>query len=229
MNETDTTDSGFGEGGGALVDANELTPEPQEPETEQTAEASAEDTQPDPQVDESEAEKADTAAKHEWLRNKGIDPSDPEALDKVEQKWREAEKGFHTQRQEAKSKLRDEAVTAVTGDDEVRSALAQVQVRLAVNDFYADHPDARALDEQMAAIVQAKPYLASDLEAVYALASYGSQQEKLKAAEERGREAAKQEIARSSQAASPKGNASTSSGTTTEPSAFDKEWERYDS
>lgn len=229
MNETDTTDSGFGEGGGALIDANELTPEPQEPETEQTAEASAEDTQPDPQVDESEAEKADTAAKHEWLRNKGIDPSDPEALDKVEQKWREAEKGFHTQRQEAKSKLKDEAVIAVTGDDDVRSALAQVQVQLAVNDFYSAHPDARELDGRMAEIVQAKPYLAGDLEAVYALANADSLKDRLAAAEARGREAAKLEIAKSSAAASPKGNASTGSSNTSEPSAFDKEWERYDS
>lgn len=176
-----------------------------------TAEAQDTQTQTDPQGTDASAEATAGADKYNWLKNKGIDPADPEALDKVEQKWREAEQGFHQTRQEAKSQLQDEAVAAAEAaqDDPVLARMQVLETRVAVNDFFTSHPDAKELDGDMAEIVKAKPYLSSDLEAVYALARMGKRDSELKEAEKRGSAQTRQEIAKASTAGAPRGNAST--------------------
>lgn len=215
MSETTTT-----------ADAEVQTAEQSQAEVtaEKTAEATDTQTQTDPKGPDESAEAIAGADKYDWLKNKGIDPADPEALDKVEQKWREAEQGFHQARQDAKGQLREEASTAAEAaqDDPVLARMEVLETRVAVTDFFTAHPEAKELDGDMAEIVKAKPYLAGDLEAVYALAQVGKHEADVKAAETRGREQAKAEIAKASTAGAPHGNAKTQTDKTAEEARLER-------
>lgn len=203
MNDTDTT----------APQADDLADQPieldgksQAETTTETAEASADETQPDPK---GEGESVDAPAETDedgnlnlqWLaKAKGVDINDPKA---VADAWRKAEQEFHKTRQDAKNQLHTAAQEATEGDD-----VAQLRTSVEVLQFYAFNPEARELDAEMSEIVKAKPYLAADLDTVFKLAKADRHDAALKAAESKGREAAKTEIARSSAAAMPKGNAS---------------------
>lgn len=164
----------------------------------------------DEQTDGSEAASPDTDEDLAWLRNKGIDPEDPEFARKAAQLARTTEREFHKSRAEVKSQLQD--ATSASYEDEYGDPTAQrlqvLETRVAVQDFYSSNPDAKDMDADMAKIVQEKPYLAQDLDAVYAIAKSSRYESELKAAETKGADRAKQEIARSSGAPLPKGNAS---------------------
>jgi hypothetical protein len=209
MSETTTTDSQV-----------EPTAEQSQAETtpETAAEATTEETQPDPKGSDESASIADEHL--EWLKSKGVDPSDPQAMSKVAEMYRNAEKQMHQASQEAKAKsqLGDASKEAAAGDD-----LQEIKNELTVIRFYQDHPEARDLDPQMAEIVSKKPWLANDLEDVLTLAKANKHADELKAAETKGRESVKAEIARSSSAQAPRGNASTR----TEQSAEQKRLEKF--
>lgn len=176
------------------------------------AEAKSPETHPDQSGAEAESASASalTDEDREWLKNKGVDPNDAKA---VAAAWRTAEQEFHKQRQDTKSQLREETEAAVRGDGGDDARLRALEVRVAVRDFYDDNPDAKDLDEQMAKIVKQRPHLASDLDAVYAMAKLGGSKTAEEAAENRGREAAKAEIGRSSAAKSLPGNANSGGST----------------
>lgn len=196
MEDTTTTDS-------LSTDSSEDTSQ-LEQAVDNAAEVATDETQTDPTESDSAPQETEDDA---WLRNKGVDPSDSKA---VAEAWRKAEQGFHQTRQEAKSQLQTAAASSYEEDeyaDPMAQRLQVVETRLAVQDFYSSHPDAKDLDADMAKIVQAKPYLAQDLDAVYAIAKSGKYEADLKAAENKGRTAAKAEIGRASGAALPRGNA----------------------
>ena len=195
MEDTTTTDSLPTE---ASEDTSQL-----EQAVDNAAEVATDETQTPTESDSAPQETEDDT----WLKNKGVDPSDPKA---VAEAWRKAEQEFHKTRQDAKSQLQTAATNSYEEDefaDPMAQRLQVVETRLAVQDFYSSHPDAKDLDADMAKIVQAKPYLAQDLDAVYAIAKSGKYEADLKAAENKGRTAAKAEIGRASGAALPRGNA----------------------
>lgn len=198
MEDTTTTDSLPAE---ASEDTSQL-----EQAVDNAAEVATDETQTPTESDSAPQETEDDT----WLKNKGVDPSDPKA---VAEAWRKAEQEFHKTRQDAKSQLQTAATNSYEEDefaDPMAQRLQVVETRLAVQDFYSAHPDAKDMDADMAKIVTAKPYLAADLEAVYAIARAGKYEADLKTAETKGRTAAKAEIARTSGAALPNGNASDS-------------------
>lgn len=155
-----------------------------------------------------------------WAEAKGIS-LDNEKEVKIAQMARESEKSMHQTKQE-KSELQktlapqEDYVAPPTPDSDVMSELQQVKLQLAVQDFYSRNPEARELDSQMAEIVQERPHLANDLEALYALTKTrvtSDQSESLK--KEGGREALTQ-LANKQQAAAVKGSAVNSAPTTSE-------------
>lgn len=174
-----------------------------------SAEVATDETQTAPTGSDSESSD-ETDEDLTWLSNKGVDASNPKA---VAEAWRKAEQEFHKTRQEAKSQLQEAASNSFEEDeyaDPTAQRLQALETRIAVQDFYANNPDAREMDADMAKIVASKPYLAGDLDAVYAIARAGKYEASLKEAENKGRSAAKADIARASGAAMPRGNASDS-------------------
>lgn len=174
------------------------------------APAEAQETQTQAEQQESTDDKA------EWLRNKGIDPSDPDAIHKAAEAWRKAEQEFHKSRQQ-KGELQNEAETAardLAGEDAVLARMNVLEMRQTVRDFFdnPNYPGASELEPQMAEIVRARPYLAQDLEAVYALAKQSKHEADVEAAKEAGRQEAKAQIAKASVAGTPRGNASVRTG-----------------
>lgn len=203
----------------------------------EAAEAREEETQPDhTSADETAAtatpdEDAELSKKIAWAKNKGIPTDDltPAAIKAIEVAMN-GERDFHAG-QQAKSQLKEEATTAVEASiaDPVLAELQSMKVRLNVSEFFAQHPDAQGMDNEMAEIVRARPHLAGDLDAIYALAKAGKTEAALEEAEKKGRDAAKAEIARSSAAKTPTGNATTSDVEKPDAQldAFDKEFDSY--
>lgn len=156
----------------------------------------------------------------EWAKAKNLDPSDPI---KALQVARETERQYHANQQQA-SELRKQLETNVqpsTDDSEaygytdpaIMAKLDLLESRQAVNDFYSSNPDAKALDTEMATLVQSKPYLAQDLEALYTLAKAAKYDGDLKAAETRGRNEAKAQLAREGSASITSGNSTVATPT----------------
>lgn len=101
-----------------------------------------------------------------WASKKGIKTDNTAAMLKM---VRDAEKKMHeTQNSIEARKLREAVAEADTysGVSDIDIALN----RLAVREFYLDNPEAKQYDEEMAAIVKDKPYLANDLDTLYLLA-----------------------------------------------------------
>jgi hypothetical protein len=176
------------------------------PATPSAAESTGE-TQPTPQGADESVAVTETDDDVEWLKKKGVDPTDPEALKKAAKIARDNQREFHQSRQ---TQLKDQAVANAQDEyiDPVMIQLQQMQVRMNVSDFYASHPEAKELDGELAEVVKARPYLAQDLDAAYALVKAGKTDAEIKAAEARGRERAKAELAKSSTAGTPTSNAS---------------------
>lgn len=200
LDETTTTDTQVE---GAAEVTSQATTTPESP-----AEAQETQTQSDQQIVAS-----DEPDPGEWLRKKAnIDPNDPDVLHKVAEAWKKADQDFHKSRQD-KGQLQSEAESAIKGlatEDEVIVRMNVLETRQSVRDFYDTNPGARELDAEMGEIVKAKPYLAQDLEAVYALAKSAKHDSDLEAAKESGRKEAKAQIAKASVAGTPRGNASSS-------------------
>lgn len=203
------------------MDESTTTTEPVEESTaeqsqaEETTEEVAEDQETQ---DETEPEAADENI--EWLiENKGLDPSDPEVLSKTAEMYRNAEKLMHQATKGASNQLKDAAVEAGNTGNEVMDRVQRLETELQVTKFYQKHPDAEALDSDLGALIESKPWLANDLEDAYTIIKSKQSQEAIKAAESKGRQQAKQEIARASTAGSPKGNASVPKADKTEDEA----------
>lgn len=112
-----------------------------------------------------------------WLRNKGIDPSDPEAVAKVAKMYRDAERTMHQSTQKAselESVLRTQGDVAVTSanaqGDPVAALAAEVQalkMEQTVTAFMAATPDAKEYEPKMAALVNENPTMGELVRAGY--------------------------------------------------------------
>lgn len=204
MNETTLTET--------PTEAGATEALPSNPEGATSAEVTTEQTQTDPnaggQVETAGAAPAEPDEDLEWAKKVGVDLDDPNAVKQLAKIARDNQKA-------ARQSLRETASTAVetgnSADDTVR--------RLEVKDMIRDFKDGLReqgmtkdqideIDAQMAEVAIQRPHLVGDLDALYAVSQSSNTKAALKAAEERGRAAAAAQIARSSAATSPRGNAS---------------------
>lgn len=186
-------------------------------------------TPPEPSLTEpAEPSQDDNLA---WLQSKGIDPTDPEAVSKVAEMYRQAEKTMHqstAKASELEKSLREDvaALPATDGQSDVVQQLAErvqaLTVTTDVNAFFSAGGNAelaaerRALEPKMAEIVTENPtlgqlvkqgYMSYDQLAAMAKGSDAGRETALKA--EGGKQALEQ-VASKQQARAIPGNATTS-------------------
>jgi hypothetical protein len=215
MEETTTTDSTVNDTGVSdetqpVDDTQELAEQP----------ANAVTTQDAPEGDEPSAEASqDDNSTTEWLKKKGVDPSSPEAIGKVAEMARNAEKAMHSKAQKASEleKAIDRGITeeaeanGLTDDD--RLDIARIRTKLSVRDFFDNNPDAKPFEQAMIAELSNKPHLAGDLESLYANAVVKSGN--IDAVKSQGKKEALQSLAQKQQAAVPRGSAVNSASNST--------------
>lgn len=143
-----------------------------------------------------------------WAEKKNLPLDDPLKLAKM---VRESEQKMHQATKDTKLK---EAITAPKEVDQAdtqavwNERLEQLEAKNSVTDFYLRNPEARSFDAQMAKEVQAKPYLAQDLDALYAVVRFNElNTDDIKSAG--GREAL-ENLAQRQKATAVKGNATNS-------------------
>lgn len=104
----------------------------------------------------------------EWLKNKGVDPTDPEAVAKVAKMYRDAEKAMHqstTKASELEQKLVGDVQTQpidAANPDLVQQLAGEIQALKTaqnVNSFFASNPEAKALESKMTEMVTERPEL----------------------------------------------------------------------
>lgn len=211
MDEETTTSAPVDEGG------NQPQPEPTPaPEAEQTPNADPEQTTEEPH----EAEPSVDDELTDWATKKGL-TLDSENATKAAKMAREAEKAMHQKAQKAseleknltgKSDEYAEQVAEQTGQDpELLKRLQRVEVKEAVRDFWNQEGIDRSNEPKMIEILAAKPHLAGDLDALYALAERQAGNSAVTRAE--GGKAALKKLAATQQAAVPTGNATNRSTT----------------
>ena len=138
----------------AVVDQGVETTQPEVNETpaeavENTEEATVTQETEEPSVDDNS----------EWLAAKGIDPSDPEAINKLAKSAREAERAMHQKAQKASeleksmSEMSDESAEQAaiqTGQDpELLKRVQRFEVKSSIRDFFDANPDAKKYETQM--------------------------------------------------------------------------------
>ena len=152
--------------------ATVLEPTTVEPSSQSQSNEAVEEAQPV----ENEAEPADPKQANDvtaWAEKKGLPLDDPV---KLAQMYRDAEKKMHEaieQRKELETTMVNNPTLEYTGD-EAYDALAlevnQLKIQNRVADYFRANPEAREYETKMAEIVQQRPHLQNDLDALYALA-----------------------------------------------------------
>lgn len=215
MDENTTTESTVETGGQTIqgVAINDQGQAVSEPETTDTAEAVQATDEPSQDATQDTEPSTDDNSTAAWLKKKGVDPSSPEAIEKVAEMARNAEKAMHSKAQKASEleKAIDQGITdeadALGMTDGDRLEIARIKTRLSVRDFFDTKPEAKQFEQAMVAELQKKPHLAGDLESLYANAvinSGGVDSIKSQA----GRDSL-EKLAQKQQAAVPRGNAVT--------------------
>lgn len=169
------------------------------------------DTQAVQEVEETsdttdQTDSSDETELMEWASKKGIQTDNTAALLKM---VRESEKQMHNATQQAKEL---QSTVTTFGQDQGYDETSLLLNRLKVTDFYLNNPEAKQLDQQMAAIVTSKPYLAEDLETVYELAKARSNPIDAITARKVGQKEALAQVAKAEKAAPPNASATTRSG-----------------
>lgn len=169
---------------------------------------------------EQEAPVDDTS---EWLKNKGIDPTDPEAINKLAKSAREAEKAMH-RNAERRSELEkaakitdDQIVPDATPEQRDNIRMRNLELRYDIQQWKLENQEKLAHEADMVKILSDpnKRLLVQEglltLDDVYSMArGTGSDESSIKS---QGGQEALQKLAQKQQAAVPRGNAVTS-GTT---------------
>lgn len=209
------------------MDEETTTPEPVETgaeiaqpvETESTAAVET----PTESTEEQTSEPAEGASDEDaelsaWASKKGLE-LDSDNTRKAAKMAREAEKDFHAKRQQS-SEL-EKAAAAISDEDAASTAQAtgqdaallqrvqRVEIRENVRDFWNQPDIDKAYEPAMIELLKTKPYLAGDLESLYATAVMKSGG--VAAVKSQGGRDALTKLAQNQQAAVPRGNA-TSAG-----------------
>lgn len=199
-------------------------PQPEAPATVEAVEKQPAESEVAETTEEAPAQEAQEPSEDDnskWLKSKGIDPNDPDAINKLAKISQDAEKFGHSKAQKASelektmgemSDASAEHAAEQTGQDpEVLKRLQRMEVKEAKRDFFQANPDAAQYESQMAKIaVESGLYGSPEaiLNAAYAIAKNqdSSVKSQVKAETLKG-------LAQKQQSAVPKGNAVTS-GTT---------------
>lgn len=223
MAEDTTTDAAVDTGGQTIQgvpvdDQGQAIPHPDESPapapavetdtTEQPADG------PAPADDEPTSEQLDDTS--EWLKNKGIDASDPDAINKLAKSAREAERAMHQKAQRASELEKtmtemsdasaEQVAQATQQDPEVLKRIQRMEVRDSIREFWDSNPDARQYQEKMADIaVNSGLYGTPEaiLKAAYAIA----RSQNIDAVKSQSRRETLEALAHKQQASVPTGNA----------------------
>jgi hypothetical protein len=226
MQEETTTDAPVETGGSIQgVQVNDQG-QPQPEQTEQ-AEAVAISTEPETQVQTEEEPSIDNSAT-DWLKNKGIDPNSPEALEKVASMYRESEKALHKKAQQASQleksvKVTDEEIPLEATQSQLDSVrVRNLELRQELIDWRQNNPDKRELETKMTGLLNEDPNLKAlvregylNFDKLYAMAKGldGGHDDAVKSQAKRE---TLERLAQKQQAAVPTGNAVNPSGTGSE-------------
>jgi hypothetical protein len=226
MNDETTTGTDAADNGADLLVAEPESTALAEPAADQEAEPQEQQ----PNADEAPAEPPTKADENlAWLQKKGIDPTDPEAVSKIADMARNAEKKMHqstVKASELEKSLQQDIQTAdANGDEDLVSQLAQevqgLKLTQSVNAFFStgspeEVAEKKGMEPAMAAIVTDNPqigqlvktgYLSYDQLYAMAKGSDNSREQQLK--QDGGREAL-QQVANKQQARAIPGQATTS-------------------
>lgn len=135
----------------------------EEAETSQTSE----EAETEPEVDqESTGDNSDDAELKDWAAKKNLPLNDPLKIAKM---YRESEKQMHETSKKSKEGELKKAVTtanAESGTEEVQA----LRNELTALSFKVDHPEASQYEGVMVDILEEKPWMANDLDAVLDMA-----------------------------------------------------------
>lgn len=197
----DTTTSDSADSG---VDETKL----EETELNTEAVSQDEDTSQTSDSDESESSTEDDsdAELKDWAAKKNLPLDDPIKLAKM---YRESEKKLGTKGQkEGQLKSAVSEANTASGTEDYQALKNEVEAL----SFYVNHPEAKALEAEMVAILEEKPWLANDLEVVLDVAKGRSTTEatKLVAANQAGKKEALAQAEQAGRAAQPRASATNS-------------------
>lgn len=169
----------------------------------ETAEADPEETSSEDESQESDKSDADAELK-EWAAKKNLPLDDPLKLAKM---YRESEKQLGKKgQQEGQLKAAVTTANAEAGTDDVQA----LRNELTALSFKVDHPEAGPLEGEMVSILEEKPWLANDLDAVLDIAKGRSvsKSEELLAARQAGKKEGLTAAEKAGRAAPPRASAS---------------------
>ena len=177
------------------------TNEPQQPTTE------LHDNSKDGNVDDNS----------KWLAAKGIDPSDPDAINKLAKSAREAERAMHQKAQRASeleksmTDMSDQSIEAYTPagqDPDLLKRVQRFEVKESIRDFFDANPDAKQYEQDMIDEMSNSGLMGSPdamLKAAYAIAKSKNTKSDSSSVQRQTLE----NLAQKQQAAVPVGNATT--------------------
>lgn len=232
MDEETTTDAPVEQGGqsiqGVSVDDQGRAVETPQPEQAEPAEAEStpEDNSQVATTDEEPAKSDNSTV--EWLKKKGVDPDSPEAIEKVAEMARNAEKAMHEKAQKAReleksTEIKAEEVPAdATPQDIDNIRVRNIEMRQELNDWRLNNPDKREYEEAMTKVLNEKPAIKAmvregymSVDELYAMAKGMDSGHEATVKSQTKRETL-EELAQKQQAAVPQGNAVKSGGSGTE-------------
>lgn len=183
----------------------EAVTEPSEASTDEQEEETPVATEPDDKL-------------RKYAANQGIELDSPSAIKAAQLAMKHqaaASRNYqkNSELEKATAAISDEDATATaeaTGQDpEYLKRLQRVEVREAVRDFWSQDGVDQAYEPAMVELLETKPYLAGDLESLYAVAVQKSGGVTM--AKSQGKREALTDLAHKQQAAVPTGNATTTS------------------
>lgn len=157
MDEQTGTDDALFEASDVESVANETTTEQADNKDSSAVEANVEQTDSKNEAIEEPAV-ADTETTQtgdeidDFLAKKGIDKSDPDALRKVADMYRNSEKGFYSKSQEAaqlQRKLSEQQAQNVLPDQQALNEVNSLRIELATKDWKAEHKLSAADEQKM--------------------------------------------------------------------------------
>jgi hypothetical protein len=187
-----------------------------QPTTEAPAEAVETTTSTEEQPETVVAEPSEDEQLKTWADSKGLE-LDSDNAKKAAKMAQNAEKAMHQKAQKASelektvtaaSEADVEATAEATGrDPELLKVVKQLQVQSQVRDFWNTEGVDKSFEPAMIELVNEKPYLAGDLETLYAAAVMKTGG--VAAVKSQGKREALESLAHKQQAAVPTGNATT--------------------
>jgi hypothetical protein len=233
MDEQTTTEAPVADGGsqvvnGVAIDSDGIAITESQPETTEQAEAVA---QPENNSQEAPTDDEPASADNstvEWLKKKGVDPNSPEAIEKVADMARNAEKAMHEKAQKASELEKTAKITEdqvpydATPEERDNVRVRNLELKFDIQEWKRSNPDKLAHEAEMVKVLAdpVKKELVQagyiSLDDVYSMA-VGGNPETIQNVKSQTERETLQKLAQKQQAAVPAGNAVASSGTGAEP------------